>query len=322
MPARVSVLMTVYNPGPFLRPALDSLFAQSFADFELIAIENGSTDGSKEFLRQVADPRLRLIDLDHNIGRTPALIRALAEARGDLVAVLDADDLALPERFERQVAFLDQHQAIALVTSAAEWFNDGDGTHGLIIPPCDHDGLVAAFAAAQNPVVHSAVMMRRQAVLDVGGYSAAFVYSQDLALYLALVRAGFKLAALPEVLARLRVHSGSMSASPEHSVIRCREALILFKLVRRLPGVTRAALRQAHHPLTDIMVDYGTALIPSGRRLAGYGWLLRAFLRDPWHAGSNGKFQDWVIRPIPGLLSLLRRFKPTLGLMRRSSGKE
>src|SRR3972149_9086486 len=102
----VSVLMTIYNAEPYLRAAIDSLISQTFPDWELIAVENGSTDGSLSVLKDYADPRVRVFQQKKNIGRTPALRFAFDQARGDYVAVLDADDISSPDRLARQVAFL------------------------------------------------------------------------------------------------------------------------------------------------------------------------------------------------------------------------
>src|SRR5690242_13776714 len=129
MNPRVSVLMTIYNPGPFLAPAIESLLAQTFADFELIAIENGSRDGGLEIARHFAagDRRIRLIELPENIGRVPALNRALNEARGEYAAILDADDVAHPERLALEVAALDARPEVVMVASHARYI-DGSGT--------------------------------------------------------------------------------------------------------------------------------------------------------------------------------------------------
>ena len=104
---RVSVLMTIYNASLFLRESIDSLIAQSFLDWELIAIENGSTDDSPAILADFKDPRIHCFSFPRNIGRTPALVFAFNQARGEYIAILDADDVAYSQRFALQVEFLD-----------------------------------------------------------------------------------------------------------------------------------------------------------------------------------------------------------------------
>ena len=106
---RVSVLMTIYNAEPYLKEAIDSIVAQTFGEWELIAIENGSSDGSRAILDSYQDERIRCFCLPENIGRTPALRYAFEQAGGEYIAVLDADDVSHPERFKKQVEYLDQH---------------------------------------------------------------------------------------------------------------------------------------------------------------------------------------------------------------------
>ena len=136
---RVSVLMTSYNPGAFVKPAIDSVLAQTFQDFELILVEDGSHDGAKEIARAyaAADTRFRLIDLPKNIGRTPALNLALREAKGEYAAVLDADDLAAPERFALQVALLDARPNVVVVSSHVRLIDKAGNVVGRICPPTD-----------------------------------------------------------------------------------------------------------------------------------------------------------------------------------------
>src|SRR4051794_27446559 len=126
MTPRVSVLMTIFNPGPFLQPALDSLSAQTFGDFELIAVENGSSDRSRDTIRNFAarDSRCKIIELPENIGRVPALNMGLAQASGDYVAILDADDVAHPERLAAQVELLDAQPDVMMVSSHARTIDE------------------------------------------------------------------------------------------------------------------------------------------------------------------------------------------------------
>src|SRR5262245_14197402 len=113
----ISVLMPIYNAGRFLPAAVESVLAQTFADFELIAIDDGSRDGSSEVLAQLAarDPRIRVF-AQENRGIVATLNRALELARAPLVARMDADDLSRPDRFAKQIAFLRQHPEVAAVS--------------------------------------------------------------------------------------------------------------------------------------------------------------------------------------------------------------
>src|SRR5258705_775698 len=112
---QVSVLLPVWNGERHLAAAIESVLGQSFTDFELLIVDDGSTDGSAALIRRYGDERIRLFENEKNLGVTRSLNLGLAQARGRYVARMDADDLSAPERLARQVAFLDSHPEVALV---------------------------------------------------------------------------------------------------------------------------------------------------------------------------------------------------------------
>lgn len=114
---KVSVVVPVYNKAPYLEACFNSLFAQSYSDFELIAVDDASTDDSLQRLRAMDDPRLRIIALDHNVGPGLAAQRGMDEARGDYILRADADDVQLPDRIAAQVAQLDAHPELGAVSA-------------------------------------------------------------------------------------------------------------------------------------------------------------------------------------------------------------
>lgn len=262
---RVSVIMTVFNAGPYLRPAIDSILAQTFADWELIAVENGSTDGSKQVMAGYTDPRIRVIDLPENIGRTPALNVALSHATGEYIANLDADDVCVAERLEKQLNWLDGHPETGLVGSGCDLIDaKGEflGPYTLAQVADAHDALCWC-----NPIAHSAAMYRRQLAVDLGGYPADIVYAQDFALWVAM--AGHTgIAVMPEVLASLRQHDTNMTATVYRSV-RTGEVLRLFLQAGRAGGYSAAAQVRARRTVGTLRGQFGLALIGEGRVLTG-----------------------------------------------------
>jgi hypothetical protein len=208
----LTVLMPVYNAAPHLRQALDSVLAQSYRDYELLAIDDGSSDGSREILRTCSDPRLRLVEHSRNLGLTASLNEGLVLARGALVARQDADDVSRPERFERQVGFLRAHPEVALVGSQAAVIDAAGRRLGSLEKPCEATALRFELLF-DNGFVHSAVMFRRSVVRDeLGGYDASYRYCQDFALWSRLVRSRAA-ANLPQTLLSNREHAGSMTLS-------------------------------------------------------------------------------------------------------------
>ena len=223
----VSVLMSVHNGAPHVGEAVASVLTQTDGDLELIVVDDGSTDTTAELLDAVADPRLRL-HRQARTGLTRALNRALALARGALVARLDADDLALPERLARQRAFLAAHPEVGLLgTAAREEDPDGEPVR-VVRPPTDDAALRRALIRA-NPFVHSSVMVRRELLARAGGYDETLAVAQDYELWMRL--AGLtRLANLGEVLAVRRLGEGRVSVEREEDRLRT-EARVRWRAV-------------------------------------------------------------------------------------------
>jgi glycosyltransferase involved in cell wall biosynthesis len=165
----VSVVLSVKNGGDDLPKALETILRQLFADFELIAINNGSTDGTREYLDEITDPRVRVYHQE-DLGLAAALNRGISLARGRYIARQDHDDLADPSRIEKQVAFLDAHPDHALVGTRAEiWI--GDRPSGRFHDHPTDDDLLRFDLLLNNPFVHSSVMIRKSALDKVGSYT-------------------------------------------------------------------------------------------------------------------------------------------------------
>lgn len=277
---RVSVLMTIYNAAPFLRESLDSLMAQSFPDWELIAVENGSTDESPRILASYGDPRIRVFSFAENIGRTPALRHAFDQARGEYIAVLDADDMAYPERFARQAAFLDSHSETVLVGSWARQINVKSQVFNTWEPPTDSDALHECLGWI-DPIVHSSAMFRRAAAVKAGGYPAAYVYSQDFALILALALQG-RLAVIGEHLCKVRIFNGTMSSSSRYRMEVAREGLLLMRHAGRVLPLSKSAQNRNRCSVAKYEIRCGLALYRRGEIFSGLKMMVGAF----WHAPS------------------------------------
>lgn len=193
---RVTVLIPAFNAERFIGSAVQSILDQTFTDFELLIVNDGSTDDTIGVVRRFEDPRLRLVDQD-NKGVAGALNRGLAEAQGDLIARMDADDIAYPARLERQVTFLDENPRLSVVGSSYRMVQQ-DGsliTHVRVVQrPFD----VRRDLQARCPLGHPTVMYRRSAVLAVGGYSPEWEPAEDWDLWWRL--RGYGIANLPDTL--------------------------------------------------------------------------------------------------------------------------
>ncbi|MEW6320990.1 MAG: glycosyltransferase [Acidobacteriota bacterium] len=217
MAPRVSVLLPVRNGLPFLRASLQSVLAQSFADFELLVLNDRSTDGSEAAARMVNDPRVRVIGTEGR-GLAHALNVGLAEAAGAYIARHDADDLSHPERLARQIAFLDTYTRVDVLATRVH-FIDADGAP--IVTPWTA-AVAAQWDAALAPdaianllpltccLVHGTVMARRDVLVEAGGYREDLPVAQDYDLWLRLLPRQ-RFARLPERLYSFRLHPGQAS---------------------------------------------------------------------------------------------------------------
>jgi len=206
----VSVLLPVWNGERFLRASIDSIASQTFRAFELIVISDGSTDGSLEIAREAAglDSRIVVLPLPHD-GLPAALNAGIAAARGAYLARMDADDLAVPARLERQVAYLDAHPHCVVVGSAVDVVDAQDEHLGIVRFPAAHADIVGALAVGRTGLAHPAVLMRREAVAAAGGYRANAFPSEDLDLWLRIRHHG-EFANLDEPLLRYRRHPAAV----------------------------------------------------------------------------------------------------------------
>jgi len=232
--------MPVYNSRRYLSAAVESVLAQTFRDFELIAVDDGSTDDSFAILKGYAgrDERVRVITRA-NTGIVGALNDGLIVARGEFIARMDSDDLCVPERFDKQVAFLHEHPDHVLVASQVLLI-DPEGAP--LCPKRDteytHERIDWAHLHHRWPMVHPSVMMRREAVDGVGGYRDRFQWLEDLDLFLRLAEVG-KLASLPDVLLHYRLHTASVCHTREADQERIRPAL--YAEVYRRRGISPPA---------------------------------------------------------------------------------
>ena len=203
----VTVLLPVRNGAATLLQAAASILAQSLQDFELLAVDDGSDDDTPALLARLAqaDQRVRVIR-QPALGLVAALNRGMAEARAPLVARMDADDVAAPERLARQAAELAANPQVALMGSAWRVVS-ATGLVRRVVRPPEGDAALRAAMLVSNALAHPTVMLRREAVLQAGGYRPAFLLAEDYDLWLRLL-GRHELACLPDVLLDYREHAG------------------------------------------------------------------------------------------------------------------
>jgi len=207
----VTVLMAVHNGERHLEESIGSVLAQTFEDFELLVVDDASTDATAQILAGHADSRLRVLRNERNLGLTRSLNRGLAESRGDYVARQDADDVSEPERLKRQAAFLDESPGTIFVASAYVRIREDGSVIAVRSVPLDATGIRWRLLFL-NAFAHSSMMFRKQAAERFGGFREDFAFAQDYDLWSQFAFTG-AVAALPDPLVRYREAEGSMTAT-------------------------------------------------------------------------------------------------------------
>jgi glycosyltransferase involved in cell wall biosynthesis len=210
---KVSAITTAYNSGRYVNRAIDSLLTQTLTDIEVVTVDDGSTDGTGEVLDDYArrDPRVRVIHQANSGGAARPGNRALREARGEYVAILDHDDIALPDRLEKQAAFLDANPNIGVVGGSMIAIDEHDRKQKQYAFPTD-PAQVRWWLFRGPTLNHSSTMMRRELMNRVGGYRPSFRVCPDVDLFLRLSD-HTELATLPDVVVYYRVHSRNITAT-------------------------------------------------------------------------------------------------------------
>ena len=305
MPA-VSVILPVHNGERYLAEAIESVLAQTFRDFELIVVDDGSTDGSAFIVEQFVarDRRVCLIEQEHS-GVSVARNAALHAARADWIACLDHDDVMLPQRLERQMAFVHHHPEVAAFGSVALYINALGVVIGHTVPAPIRSRVELDTHLETGELIglnQPSVMMRRDAVLSVGGYHPEMPVGQDMDLWMRLAQAGYLVLQQDETLTKYRIHSHSATARYAYESHLTSEWVRARADARRWGNVepTRAQFEAAWRckPFLDRLNDFRLRLgwvyyrksgeaLANRRWLAGAGWLGVAICLNPLRVVSR-----------------------------------
>jgi glycosyltransferase involved in cell wall biosynthesis len=305
----VSVILPVYNGEKYLRAAVESILSQTLQDFELILIDDGSTDATPSILDSFTDPRIVRLKNDRNLGLTRSLNLGLRAARGVYLARQDADDLSLPPRLERQVAFLEERSEVGLVGAATRVIDENGALLRHWAPVSEPEALQQILL--QNIQFQHGTFLFRAACLDDlgGGYDETMPVAQDCDLLYRLSER-WELANLTEPLYCFRVHPGSISSNQRSRQERYLERTRRAAVKRRLAyGWSRLGLKPAG--------------LPKWVKEAPRGWLARRYVC--WSMGARGLSKGWALQLLL-IAALLDPLSPELwsylgGILRRKAGK-
>jgi glycosyltransferase involved in cell wall biosynthesis len=283
---KISVVMAVYNGARDLKPTLDSILGQTERDFELIAVDDGSTDDTPSILAAYAakDDRIRVIT-QTNAGLTRALIRGCAEARASLIARHDCGDRSHPERFARQLERFGD-PGVVLVASATRFVSP----EGELLYVVERDGEEARRSLLHDTVAnlksipsHPSAMFRSDAYRAAGGYREQFRVGQDIDLWVRMARLG-RFVVLPEELYEATFHPSSISGGSRAAQLRVAEIILALRdggdEAALLGEASRLAVKRGNQTPGLYFI---ARCLRARRNPAARRYLVRTLRRNPFH---------------------------------------
>jgi len=280
---RLSVIIPVFNGQEFIEESVSSILRQSFSDFELIIIDDGSTDRTLKIIMEMSrhDARMMVFSRE-NKGLVFTLNELLEKSTADLVARMDADDVSLPDRFRTQVDFLENNPDVVLVGSSIQLIDSKGRYLTTLSQPLSNLEIQKNLLQGHTCITHPAAMFRREYVMMAGGYRQKFYPTEDLDLWLRLGELG-KIANISEPLLRYRIHQDSISGK---NISKQREAA--------KKSCTEAELRRN---MPESIFEAGAPWRPGEDNKSRYEF----FLRYGWWAYSNGQMRTSFIYGMKGV---------------------
>jgi glycosyltransferase involved in cell wall biosynthesis len=295
----VSVSMSVYNSARYLRDAIESILNQTFTDFEFLIIDDGSTDQSLKILQEYAAKDQR-IWLNHreNRGIPQTRNELLAQAKGEFVAVMDADDVALPDRLARQVSFLRQHPDVVCVGGCLDWIDEKGRLLGHCVMPEQDDEIQNFLVGGISLLHHPTTLVRRSALVAVDGYNESMVASSDLDLWLRLGEIG-RLANLSDTVLQYRLHSQSITHAKQ--MRQSQDALEACQRAWKRRGIQGTFIRQPANHLNqpEFWLKCGWHGFINGQRDAARRCGIRAIATQPGNVEAWKLLTCALIKPLP-----------------------
>ena len=259
----VTVLMSVCNGEKYLRQSIDSILSQTYSDFEFLIIDDGSTDLSRDIVVSYDDQRIRLIQNKTTLGQTACLNNGLTISNAKYIARIDQDDISLPGRLERQVSFLNENPGTVLLGSWVDIIDEKNNILNNYRIPTDKNEIINFFIQSNfTPFPHSSVMFQRDVVKQIGGYPPTFKYSQDVILFMEIVK-NFQFAVFPEILVQIRHHEKQQLRIKDLDIIK--ESVEFYERALKLPLISKKSIRIGKRKVVRQKILYSIELIKIGK---------------------------------------------------------
>lgn len=228
---KVTVITTAFNAEEYVRESLDSIYSQTFQDFDIILLDDGSTDGTADILREYTEryPNSVLLSNESNQGIPYSRNKALLHASGDYIAIHDADDISLPERLENEVGFLDENERISFMGAWAYRISQtGEDIGSMSYPPKDTGGAFAVITRYKlNPIIDPTCMYRRDMMMKHGGYTLdpQLRTVLDFELWCRLLCHGYMMANIQQHLIKYRINPNGVTRTENQTMVEATDVV-------------------------------------------------------------------------------------------------
>jgi len=246
MKTKVTVILAVYNSEKYLKESIDSILNQTFKDFELLIINDGSTDSSSDIIKSYTDNRIIVVN-QTNQGLAASLNKSIELSRGEYIARMDHDDISCLERLETQVSFMDRHPEIGVCGAWADLINNEGEKIGKATYPLYHDQM-ETFLLFNSPLCHPSVILRKE-VLIANNLKYNLIKTEDFDLWIRLVKVT-KFANIPKTLIKYRFGVGYTAVRYKNECDKCFEELVNKQVLRLMPEASKEDLR-THYSVAD-----------------------------------------------------------------------
>lgn len=233
----ISILMAVYNGERFLRKTIDSILNQTYKEFEFIIIDDGSSDKTLDIIKSYKDKRIFVHTNNVNIGQTKSLNIGLNLARGEYIARIDAGDVSLPNRLERQIEIIKSDPNISVLGTSAFRYNEYWKIIDVVHMPVSHNSILLRLLFT-SPIIHISVLMKRDVILNLGGYDENFYVLADYDLWSRLLFNNYHIKNIKDILVGYMVSLKSFGSINAYSKSFIEASKIIQKNVKNFANIT------------------------------------------------------------------------------------
>jgi glycosyltransferase involved in cell wall biosynthesis len=286
----VSVLCTVYNAERFLAQTIESMLSQTFQQWEMIIVNDASTDRSNLIAHSYDDPRIKIIDLPSNVGRTTALNFGLEFCNAEYLAILDADDLARPDRLLRQLEFLKTNPTYGVAASWCTIIDEIGHKIGRYQPILNASEL-HQYLGWCDPLVHSSLMWRCQTLKNIGGYGGP-PWAEDHYALIEISEVAL-IGIVPEDLVYYRHVKSSLSHSSVGMYRHLELQLLVLRKAKKSLNLNSKSLRRNRRVRSLLLVRLGLTKVRTGAIIGGFLQLIRGILLDPMIVFYPLRTKEW-----------------------------